>query len=121
MLTQRITTVQKQVEGRNFDVRKHILEYDDVLNQHRLVMYGRRNRILENENIHEEVEKMIRAIAEKLVSAVDLTDHESEVSPIVTLIAQVNEFAGSEVLTEDDITDPDGEILVLTVTNALLA
>ena len=38
-ITNRITSVQKQVEGRNFDIRKHILEYDDVLNQHRLVMY----------------------------------------------------------------------------------
>lgn len=47
MLTKRIDGVQKQVEGRNFDVRKHILEYDDVLNQHRLVIYGRRNKILE--------------------------------------------------------------------------
>jgi preprotein translocase subunit SecA len=47
MLTKNITTIQKQVEGRNFDVRKHILEYDDVLNHHRLAIYSRRNRILE--------------------------------------------------------------------------
>ncbi len=42
-----ITTIQKQVEGRNFDIRKHILEYDDVLNHHRLAIYARRHRILE--------------------------------------------------------------------------
>ena len=46
-LMRNITTIQKQVEGRNFDIRKHILEYDDVLNQHRLAIYARRNRILE--------------------------------------------------------------------------
>lgn len=46
-LMRNITTIQKQVEGRNFDIRKHILEYDDVLNHHRLAIYSRRNRILE--------------------------------------------------------------------------
>lgn len=49
MLAKRITSVQKQVEGRNFDVRKHVLEYDDVVNQHRLVMYSRRNKLLMGE------------------------------------------------------------------------
>ena len=47
MLMKNITTIQKQVEGRNFDIRKHILEYDDVLNHHRLAIYARRHRILE--------------------------------------------------------------------------
>ena len=47
LLTNRITNVQKQVEGRNFDVRKHVLEYDDVLDQHRRVIYKRRTKILE--------------------------------------------------------------------------
>jgi preprotein translocase subunit SecA len=60
MLTKRIDGVQKQVEGRNFDVRKHILEYDDVLNQHRLVIYGRRNKILEKGDIHEDIINIVR-------------------------------------------------------------
>jgi preprotein translocase subunit SecA len=38
-LTKRITAIQKQVEGRHFDTRKHVLEYDDVMNQHRLIIY----------------------------------------------------------------------------------
>ncbi len=120
MLTKRITTVQKQVEGRNFDVRKHILEYDDVLNQHRLVMYGRRNRILENNNIHEEVEKMMEGIAEKLVNSVDLDDKESETNPLSLLVIKVNEFAESEVMKEEYITDADPEMLVLVVKQSLL-
>lgn len=60
MLTKRIDGVQKQVEGRNFDIRKHILEYDDVLNQHRLVIYGRRNKILEKSDIHEDILNIVR-------------------------------------------------------------
>lgn len=47
-LTKRITAIQKQVEGRHFDMRKHVLEYDDVMNQHRLIVYGRRQKMLED-------------------------------------------------------------------------
>jgi preprotein translocase subunit SecA len=39
MLTRKVTGVQKQVEGHNFDIRKHILEYDDVINKHRGIIY----------------------------------------------------------------------------------
>jgi preprotein translocase subunit SecA len=56
------------VEGRNFDIRKHILEYDDVLNQHRLVLYRRRNKILENAEILENALQLIREdIASRLM------------------------------------------------------
>ena len=65
-----ITTIQKQVEGRNFDIRKHILEYDDVLNHHRLAIYSRRNRILEGANIHSEILEMIDAESSRII---DLT------------------------------------------------
>jgi preprotein translocase subunit SecA len=58
MLTNRINSTQKQVEGRNFDIRKHVLEYDDVLNNHRMVIYSKRNKILEQDNVHEEVIEM---------------------------------------------------------------
>jgi preprotein translocase subunit SecA len=70
-LMRNITTIQKQVEGRNFDIRKHILEYDDVLNQHRLAIYARRNRILEGADIHSEVVEMIESEAERLVGLTD--------------------------------------------------
>lgn len=111
MLTKRITTVQKQVEGRNFDIRKHILEYDDVLNQHRLVMYGRRNRILENEDIHSEVMAMFSNISERFVTSVDFTDTESDISPIERLIQNVNAFADREIIHADDVKDPSPEML----------
>lgn len=67
MLTKRIDSVQRQVEGRNFDIRKHILEYDDVLNNHRMVIYSRRNKILEKDTVHENVLAMVREEAESLV------------------------------------------------------
>lgn len=59
MLTKRVTSVQKQVEWHNFDSRKHVLEYDDVINKHRGIIYGKRMAILASENIHEDIVSMI--------------------------------------------------------------
>jgi len=67
MLTRRINTVQKQVEGRNFDTRKHVLEYDDVLHNHRLAIYSRRNKILEQENVHEDILTIIKEQTQNIV------------------------------------------------------
>ncbi len=55
MFAKTVETAQKRVEGNNFDVRKHLLNYDDVMNNQRTIMYSRRNEILDNESIHETV------------------------------------------------------------------
>jgi len=55
MFAKTVETAQKRVEGNNFDVRKHLLNYDDVMNNQRTIMYERRNEILDNETIHEQV------------------------------------------------------------------
>ena len=55
MFAKTVETAQKRVEGNNFDIRKHLLSYDDVMNTQRNVIYERRNEILDNESIHETV------------------------------------------------------------------
>jgi preprotein translocase subunit SecA len=55
MVTRSIERAQKKVEGRNFSIRKHLLEYDDVMNQQRVIIYDRRNYALKEENIKEEI------------------------------------------------------------------
>ena len=67
-ITHTVETAQKRVEGNNFDSRKHLLQYDDVMGKHREIMYARRNEILDNEDVHtvvintigEHIESMIR-------------------------------------------------------------
>ncbi len=51
-LSRSIESAQKRVEGNNFDMRKHLLEYDDVINNQRMIIYGRRNQILDSDSIH---------------------------------------------------------------------
>ena len=54
-ITRSVETAQKRVEGNNFDSRKHLLQFDDVMGKHREIMYAKRNQILDNNNIHEMV------------------------------------------------------------------
>ncbi len=65
LLSRVIENAQKKVEARNFDIRKHLLDYDDVMNRQRKAFYGRRRQVLDAEQVHEEV----LAMAEGLVVA----------------------------------------------------
>ncbi|MBR1580132.1 MAG: preprotein translocase subunit SecA [Selenomonadaceae bacterium] len=62
LITKSIEHAQKKVEARNFDIRKHVLEYDDVMNQQREIMYGERRKILRGENLRENVMGMVKHI-----------------------------------------------------------
>ena len=66
-ITRSVETAQKRVEGNNFDARKHLLQYDDVMGKHREIMYARRNDILDNDDIHNIVLKTIKEHIEALV------------------------------------------------------
>ena len=67
--TKSIGTAQKRVEGNNFDIRKQLLQYDDVMNDQREIMYAKRNRILDSESIHEMVLDTFRHHMEDLVKS----------------------------------------------------
>ncbi len=62
LITNSIEHAQKKVEARNFDIRKHVLEYDDVMNQQREVMYGERRKILMGDNLRENIMGMVKHI-----------------------------------------------------------
>ncbi len=55
LLTKQIESAQKRIEGRNFETRKHVLEYDNVMNRQREVIYGQRRRVLMGENVRENI------------------------------------------------------------------
>ena len=59
MLTNAIETSQKRVEGRNFEIRKHVLQYDDVMNQQREIIYSQRQKVLNGDSIKDNIFKMI--------------------------------------------------------------
>ncbi len=100
MLTKRIISVQKQVEWYNFDIRKNTLEYDDVINKHRTIIYSRRNKVLDSKNIDEDVMNMIQSQISKLIIANFDEENKSN------LIKKINEFLGIELI-DDRIENDD--------------
>ncbi len=76
MVSNAIEKAQKRVEGHNFEIRKHLLEYDDVMNKQREVIYAQRRQILAGENLEEDLLEMAAELVEDLVA-----DYTANLSP----------------------------------------
>src|SRR5690606_14979326 len=74
MVSRSIASAQAQVEAQHFETRKNVLKYDDVLNRQREVIYGERRRILEGEDLHEQVRHFINDVVEVVVRAVGVDE-----------------------------------------------
>jgi len=95
MLSGAIERAQKRVEGRNFDIRKLLLEYDDMANEQRQIIYSQRNSILESDVITDLVESMRETvIADEIESAAqgDLDPHEWDIDPLEASIFNIFGF-----------------------------
>lgn len=101
-----ITTAQKRVEGNNFDARKQLLQYDDVMNTQREIMYGRRNEILDSESVHEQVLECMRNYVTDLVKShtIDGILSEQDKKEIVS-------FANENLLDKDIIENDISSLL----------
>ena len=95
--TKSIGTAQKRVEGNNFDIRKQLLQYDDVMNNQREIMYDKRNKILDSESIHEMVLSTFRHHIEDIVN--------SHIAPEGYLtdndFSEITEFVNENLLKKD--------------------
>ncbi len=77
MITKAIERAQKRVETQNFSIRKHTLDYDDVMNYQRQAIYGRRDEVLEEDSLKDEIEAMIPEVAQSLVNQYYKEDEET--------------------------------------------
>ena len=79
LISKAIENAQKRVEGQNFDIRKHLLEYDDVMNRQRQVIYEQRKKVLKGEALWNDVEEMVEEMVEGIVPEyVDEKSHPEE-------------------------------------------
>jgi preprotein translocase subunit SecA len=79
LISKAIENAQKRVEAHNFDIRKHLLEFDDVMNRQRQVIYEQRKRVLKGEDLWSDVEEMIEELVGEVVSQyVDEKSHPEE-------------------------------------------
>ncbi|KAF4323374.1 hypothetical protein G195_003534 [Phytophthora kernoviae 00238/432] len=102
MITRAVESAQKRVEGNNFDVRKVVLQYDDVMNQQREIIYKQRREVLESENIKQIVMDMIKPSIERIVEA-----HCSDDIPENWELQEVADYMNSKLLDEGSVTKDD--------------
>ncbi|MFD1926904.1 preprotein translocase subunit SecA [Sporosarcina siberiensis] len=104
MVSKSVESAQKRVEGNNFDSRKRLLQYDDVLRQQREIIYKERNEVLDSENIRGIVEKMLESVIERAVAV-----HTSDTSADNWTLKALEDFIGANLLPEGSITKADLE------------
>jgi preprotein translocase subunit SecA len=79
MISKAIENAQKRVEGQNFDIRKHLLEYDDVMNRQRQVIYEQRKRVLLGQTLRDDLKQMIGEIVDEMTPVyIDVKRHPEE-------------------------------------------
>jgi preprotein translocase subunit SecA len=106
LISRAIENAQSKVEAHNFEIRKQLLEYDDVMNQQREVIYRQRREILEGENLRSAIEEMMREAAERIADT-----HTDERAPAVEWDfsaideAVYNQFAFRPAPLEEPVLD----------------
>ncbi len=104
LVSRSIENAQKKVESRNFDTRKHVLEYDDVMNQQREVIYGQRHRVLRGESLQESLEEMIDSVISAAVARFTVEGKYPEDWDLEGLIAYGEQtFLSQESLTVEEL------------------
>jgi preprotein translocase subunit SecA len=113
MITKAIENAQHKVEAHNFDIRKHLLEYDDVMNKQREVIYSRRREVLEADNIREQIKEMQDEVLEEIFEAhipADAYADDWDLTGLKEAIGQ--QFGVPLVLTPEDVANFSREALL---------
>ena len=118
--TKGLSSAQKRVEGNNFDIRKNLLQYDDVMNNQREIMYAKRNEILDSESIHDSILVAVEnhvtdVVKSKLIDSEKLTkeDLQEIVEYFNTLLREDIKF--------DEIASMDSDAIIYFVKEKILS
>ena len=111
MVSRAVESAQKRVEGNNFDARKQLLQYDDVLRQQREIIYKQRFDVLESENLREIVEQMISSSLERSIASFAPMGDDKEWNTQGLIDFIHGNLLDEGVLTVADVTDKDAEEL----------
>ncbi len=104
MLSNSIENAQKKVEGKNFGIRKTVLQYDDVMNKQREIIYGERKRVLEGENLQSEIAGMIDSLADETLAQYIPENNAEEIS-VRSLADRLRYQFGVSIDTLEKISD----------------
>ena len=107
MVSRSVESAQKRVEGNNYDARKQVLQYDDVLRKQREIMYAERNEVLENEVVTDIIDRMTEEAVEKTIEyATQTLEAHSEKEETEEIVKSLNEkFLGQCPIKEDKYSE----------------
>ena len=107
MVSRSVESAQKRVEGNNYDARKQVLQYDDVLRKQREIMYAERNEVLENEVVTDIIDRMTEEAVEKTIEyATQTLEAHSEKEETGEIVKSLNEkFLGQCPIKEDEYSE----------------
>ncbi len=119
MLSRSIENAQRAIEGRNFGIRKHVLEYDDVMNKQREVMYAERMKVIKDENVHEDILKLIPDFVRYTVGTVVNNENKPETWDLEALNSTIEmklRPKDSNFITKEKAENWDFEYLIEKLT-----
>ena len=119
MLSSSIESAQKRVEGNNFDIRKTLLEYDNVINEQRSIIYQMRNNILDNESIHDTILEMIENYVNDLIDS-HISEGEFSRNDLSEMIEPLNDILRDKI-TLDEISNRDIDNMASYLTNKIIS
>ncbi|RKN78887.1 preprotein translocase subunit SecA [Paenibacillus ginsengarvi] len=120
LITRAIESAQKRVEGNNFDTRKVVLQYDDVMNQQREIIYKQRREVLEHENIKEITLGMVMPVVERIVTAHTPDDQVPEEWDLEAIVDYANAtFLEEGRLTKEELWGKERDEMIEYVQNLL--
>ena len=113
MITRSIEGAQKKVEGRNFSIRKYVLQYDNVMNKQREIIYGERKKVLFGEDLREDITSMTRELIDEVVEPITIASRFPEEWDMDTLNEGLKKLSPAFTpveLTEDEMNqlNPEG-------------
>ncbi len=121
-LTSTIKTAQKRVEGRNYSIRKSVLEYDDVMNKQRDVIYRQRRQILDNDSVEESIMKILNSQINQIVyEYMANVRNVDEIDMEAFDLALFNLFGRNDLVTKEDVENVDIDGVIDTVTEKVKA
>ena len=114
-LSRSIESAQKRVEGNNFDTRKHLLEYDDVINNQRMIVYRQRNEILDSESIHSTTLNHFKDHIKNVVNSHLTYNDDLTGTDITEILEYVNENLLKNDIKIEDLEELDPESVIDTI------
>jgi preprotein translocase subunit SecA len=117
MVSKAIENAQKRVEGQNFDMRKHLLEYDDVMNRQRQVIYEQRKKVLRGEQLWADIEEMLDEVVEELIpDFIDEKQHVEEWN-----LKGLDDMIFKQFFLKLNFSDPESSLNIREIEETIIA